>query len=171
MCPCSNCTRRLAGAKLVERRAGFVDELELGHQEEGGGGPLQRRLTELGGVSPLVVGVFGVINAAWHSLNLRFAEAKAEVAWSKMLCPSVKQCKGVLLLHHQRKLCITLASSRSRLRHSLLQSLQHGVGGGFRDADYQARKDARYDTAHHRACGGHAGCNSGYAFAAGLFPS
>jgi hypothetical protein len=45
-------------------------------------------------------------NIVWHTLNLCFAEAKAEKAWYKILCTSVKQCKGVLLLHHQRKLCI-----------------------------------------------------------------
>ena len=181
VCPCANCMRRLAGAKPVEIRAGQVNkqvgvdlkkiEQELGHREEGGGGPLQRRLTELGGVTPLVAGAFGGVNAAWHTLNLRFAEAKAEKVWYKMLCTSVKQCKGVLLLHHQRKLCITLAGARSRLRHSLLQSLNHGVGGGHKDVDHQARKNARCDTARYHTCGGHGRNDSGFAFAAGLFPS
>jgi hypothetical protein len=125
----------------------------------------------MGGVTPLVAGAFGGVNPAWHTLNLRFAEAKAEKVWYKILCTSVKQCKGVLLLHHQRKLCITLAGARSRLRHSLLQSLNHGVGGGHRDIDHQARKDARWDTARYRTCGGHGRNDSGFAFAAGLFPS
>ena len=47
----------------------------------------------------------------------------------------------------------------------------HGVGGGHRDVDYQARKDARHDTARYRTCGGHRRDDAGFAFAGGLFPS
>jgi hypothetical protein len=37
--------------------------------------------------------MFNGVYAAWHIPNLRFAKAKAEVVWYKMMCTSeVKQC-------------------------------------------------------------------------------
>jgi hypothetical protein len=164
ICACSNCCRRQAGARRVEVRAAGVNkevmgklgtlERKLGGLARGEVGPLQRRLDDLGGVTPLVAGAFGGVNAAWHALNRRMVELKAERDWSKMLSPSMKQCGGALLVHHQRSLCVSLAYGRAYLRQSRLQSLLYGVGGGFRDARYDARKEERYNHMHQHAFGG-----------------
>ena len=49
---------------------------------------------------------------------------------------------------------VSLAYGRAYLRQSRLQSLLYGVGGGFRDARYDARKEERYNHMHQHAFGG-----------------
>jgi len=178
ICSCGNCCCRQAGARRVDVRAGTVNkevaaklaklERKLGGLARGEVGPLQRRLDELGGVTPLVAGAFGGVNEAWHSLNRKMVDLRAERVWSKMLFPSMKQCKGVLLVHHQRSLCVSLAYGRAHLRHSRLQSLLYGVGGGFRDAGYDARKQEQHDYGRQYACGGARRSNHSRNFADGM---
>jgi hypothetical protein len=78
--------------------------LSLGCYARGCMGPLEQRLDDLGGVTPLVCGAFGGINKAWHYLQEKIAAARAQKVWRELLCPSVSQARGVLLQHMQRRM-------------------------------------------------------------------
>jgi hypothetical protein len=73
----------------------------LGGYARGCVGPLEQRLDDLGGATPLVCGAFGGINKAWHYLQKKIAAARAQKVWRELLCPSVSQARGVLLQHMQ----------------------------------------------------------------------
>jgi hypothetical protein len=102
-------------------------------------GPLEQRLDDLGGVTPLVCGV----NKAWHHLQVKIAAVGAQVVWRELLCPSVSQARGVLLSHMQRRLCFATAGARSRLRQHRTHAIRYGAGGGSTDHQSRAWENVR----------------------------
>jgi hypothetical protein len=172
-CVCAPCRFRIGGDKRIEKRAGRVNkdvatklrklDHSLGGYARGCVGPLEQRLDELGGVTPLVCGAFGGINKAWHHLQKKIAAARAQKVWRELLCPSVSQARGVLLSHMQRRMCFATAGARSRLRHDRINALMYGAGGG--PTDYQSRAQANARDTHARSnCAGSRGVHDGWAW-------
>ena len=77
----------MGGGKRIEKRAARVNkdvatklrklDRSLGGYARGCVGPLEQRLDDLGGVTPLVCGAFGGVNKVWHSLQLKIAAVRA----------------------------------------------------------------------------------------------
>jgi len=134
-CGCSKCLGR--GVSAVNVRGALVPrevmrslaklEVKLGMTASVAEvGPLQQRLTGLGGVRELVFGSFGGVSEGFHRFIGRLAKKAAPLMWHDMLSPSIGHCAGVLKTQMQRSLCFVLARAKSQLIHSRLAILRGG---------------------------------------------
>ena len=143
----------MSHGRAVDRRAATVGreclnklallDTKLGRTPRGQVGPLQQRLIDLGGVSPLVVGAYGEVNVGWHDLMDECATRQAPRRWRSMLSPNVATCASVLKRTMQRRLCFVLARGRSRLLHSRLEMLLNNGRGAYASAHDRARAEAQ----------------------------
>ena len=122
---------------------------QLAGTQHGQCGPFEQRLTDLGGVVPIVSGAYG--GKGCRDLLTALAVSAAKHKWQDLLAPSESHCAGVLRVQLQRDVCFTLARGRSRLLRDRLAGFRrrfrpsHAPGSG--GPDWERRERARFRAA------------------------